>query len=132
MTTTQPIDSSISEILQRFPQVRLAILFGSYARGTASADSDLDLAVQAAEPLDTATRLQLIGDLAERLGRPVDLVDLQRAGEPLLGEILKGRRILGDDTAHAQLITRHLFDAADFLPYRNRILAERRRQWTGS
>jgi predicted nucleotidyltransferase len=76
MTTTQPIDSSIREILQRFPRVRLAILFGSCARGTASADSDLDLAVQAAEPLDTATRIQLIGDLAERLGRPVDLVDL--------------------------------------------------------
>jgi predicted nucleotidyltransferase len=131
MTTTQSIDSSISEILQRFPQVRLAILFGSCARGTASADSDLDLAVQAAEPLDTATRIRLIGDLAERLGRPVDLVDLQHAGEPLLGEILKGRRILGDDTAHARLITRHLLDAADFLPYRDRILAERRRQWTG-
>lgn len=34
-------------------------------------------------------------------------------------------------TGHAALLSRHLFDAADFLPYRNRILAERRQAWIG-
>jgi len=34
-------------------------------------------------------------------------------------------------TRHATLLSRHLFDAADFLPYRNRILAERRQAWIG-
>jgi predicted nucleotidyltransferase len=129
---TSPFDTAISEVLTRFPQLQLAILFGSCAKGNASAASDLDLAVQADKPLDAETRMRLIGDLAERLGRPVDLVDLRDAGEPLLGEVLKGRRILGDDTAYARLITRHLLDAADFLPYRERILAERRRQWIES
>jgi hypothetical protein len=70
--------------------------------------------------------------MAEQLGRPIDLVDLHTAGEPLLGEVLKGRRLLGSDTSYARLITRHLLDAADFLPYRERILSERGKQWTAS
>lgn len=125
-------ESAITEVLDNYAEVKLAILFGSLAQGTATADSDLDLAVLAEKPLSTEMQVQLIGDLADRLGRPVDLIDLQTVGEPLLGEVLKGRRILGDDTRYAQLITRHLFDAADFLPYRQRILAERRARWIES
>jgi hypothetical protein len=74
--------------------------------------------------------MALISELARRTGRPVDLVDLHAVGEPLLGQILRhGKRILGGDTHYANLIRRHLFDQADYLPYRNRILAERRRAW---
>ena len=119
-------------MLNRFPEVQLAILFGSCAKGDATADSDLDLAVQADQPLDAELSIRLIGEIAEQLGRPVDLIDLRAAGEPLLGEVLKGRRLIGSDTSYARLITRHLLDAADFLPYRERILAERRKQWTAS
>jgi len=62
----------------------------------------------------------------------IDLIDLKTAGQPLLGEIIsKGQRILGSDTRYAQLITKNLFDRADFLPYRNRILKERRESWIG-
>ena len=125
-----PVDTAITEVLSRFPQVQLAILFGSCANGNATAASDLDLAVLADKPLDAELSIRLIGEMAEQLGRPVDLVDLHTAGEPLLGEVLKGRRLLGSDTSYARLITRHLLDAADFLPYRERILAERRKQWT--
>jgi len=127
-----PVDTAITEVLSRFPQVQLAILFGSCASGNATAASDLDLAVQAEKALDAELSIRLIGELAEQLGRPVDLVDLHTAGEPLLGEVLKGRRLLGSDTSYARLITRHLLDAADFLPYRERILSERRRKWTAS
>ena len=75
--------------------------------------------------------MALIAELAGRIGRPVDLVDLQTAGEPLLGQILKhGTRILGSNTRYANLIRKHLFDNADFMPYRDRILQVRRRAWT--
>lgn len=112
--------------------IRLAILFGSRAPGRATANSDLDLAVRAAAPLDAAEKIALIEKLAAATGMPVDLIDLNRVGEPLLGQILKhGVRLTGSDTDYAALLSRHLFDAADFLPYRNRILAERRRAWIG-
>ena len=114
------------------PGVRLAILFGSLAAGQGRVDSDLDLAVDAGHRLTAGEKLVLMNKLAERTGRPVDLVDLHAVGEPLLGQILRhGKRLLGSETCYADLIRRHLFDQADFLPYRTRILAERRRAWIG-
>lgn len=112
--------------------VRLAILFGSHASGRVTPDSDLDLAVQTSDPLTAADKIALIEKLAQATGLPIDLIALKHAGEPLLGQILKhGIRLLGSDEAYAALLTRHVFDAADFLPYRNRILAERRQAWIG-
>lgn len=123
---------SIRAVLAQHPRIDLAILFGSLADGRERPDSDLDLAVQAATPLSVVEKMALIGDLAEALGRPVDLIDISRVGEPLLGQILKGKRLLGSDEGHARLITRHLIDAADFLPLRERILRERRVVWIGN
>ena len=76
--------------------------------------------------------MALIGDLALEIGRPVDLIDLNSVGEPLLGQIVTGgRRLMGSDTHYAELIRKHLYEQADFMPYRSRILAERRRRWIG-
>ena len=94
--------------------------------------SDLDLAVVAGHRLTSGEKLAPMTGLAEQTGRPVDLVDLQAVGEPLLGQILRyGNRLLGSETCYADLIRKHLFDQADYLPYRNRILAERRQAWIG-
>lgn len=56
-----------------------------------------------------------MAEIAECTGHPVDLVDPRITGEPLLGQILKyGKRILGKDSAYAELIKRHVFDEAAF------------------
>lgn len=110
----------------------MAILFGSLASGWARPDSDVDLAVWSDGPLDAETRIALIDDVALALGRPVDIIDLTRTGEPLLGQILRnGRRLLGSDIDYASLLSRHVFNNADFVPYVNRMLEERRRAWIG-
>ena len=129
-----PIDSHLRDALAGLPGLRLVLLFGSAGRGAATAESDIDLAVLAEAPLSSAERSEIIARVAERTGRPVDLVDLAQAGEPLLGEILRnGCTILARDSrARAELLRRHLFDATDFLPLRRRILAARRRAWIGS
>lgn len=124
--------AQLTALLNGHPRLRAAYLFGSLATGKARPDSDLDIAVLAAGPLGQEEKLALIGELAALSGRSVDLVDLATAGEPVLGQILlHGRRLLGSDLDHARLIRRHVFDQADFVPYRNRILAERRRAWIG-
>ena len=69
--------------------------------------------------------------IAIATGCPVDLVDLYHAPEPVLGEALKGVRLLGDAADQARLVARHVLNAADFLPLRERILAERRAAWIG-
>ena len=119
----------IEQVLDRHPEIRLAYVFGSVATGGARADSDLDLAVQADAPLSAETRVTLTEELAEATGRAVDLVDLSTAGEPLLGEILRGVRLCGNNSRHAGLLRRHILDTEDFLPYVRRMLAERRRTW---
>lgn len=112
------------------PGIGLVMLFGSLAAGEGHVESDLDLAVDAGRRLTVSEKMALISELAEKTGRPVDLVDIHAVGEPLLGQILRhGKRILGSDTHYANLIFRHLLEQADFLPYRNRILAERRQAW---
>lgn len=126
------LNDRIRQILSRQGDIRLAILFGSLAAGDATPQSDLDLAVLMGVPLSTETKMTLIGELSQAIGRPVDLIDLRVAGEPLLGQILKhGVRLFGSNSDYAELLKRHLFEEADFMPYRRRILADRRQAWIG-
>jgi predicted nucleotidyltransferase len=121
----------LADILSREPGLRLALLFGSFADGSAGPDSDVDVAVMFDRALDADRKMRLIENLADRTGRAVDLVDLHRVGEPLLGQVLKGRRLIGTDADFTALTLRHLYDQEDFMPYINRMLAERRREWIG-
>lgn len=108
------------------------MLFGSVAAGRARADSDLDLAVSSHRALSVAEKIALTQALAEATGRPIDLIDLATVAEPLLGQIVQhGTRIWGSDTLYANLISRHLVEQADFMPYQTRVLAERRTAWIG-
>lgn len=74
--------------------------------------------------------MQLIEDITTlATGRPVDLIDLARVGEPLLGEIVKhGQRILGSNAELAELRLRHVYLNEDFVPYVKRMLDERNRR----
>jgi uncharacterized protein len=126
------MDKLLREVLARFPGMMLALVFGSVAKGCQRADSDLDIAVAADHALTAVDKIAIIEALAERTGRSVDLIDLKVVAEPLLGQIVRhGRRLMGSDNAYGQLISRHLFEQADFMPYRNRVLAERRAAWIG-
>jgi uncharacterized protein len=77
--------------------VDVAYLFGSTARGTARADSDVDVAVLPDRPAETplgALRLDLEGDLEGALGRPVQLVVLDRAPADLVHRVLRDGLLL--------------------------------------
>jgi len=127
------IEVRLRDALAAFPAVELALVFGSIAEGRQRFDSDVDVAVQGPKAFSVAERADIIAALAAATGRAVDLIDLATVSEPLLGQVVRhGRRVLGGDDAHARLISRHLFEEADFMPYRRRILAERRMAWTGT
>lgn len=128
------LEADITRCLGRHPVVRLGILFGSANEGRAGYESDLDLAVMGERALSAEEKMALIEALARRTGRPVDLVDLQTTHGLLLRRILQtGTRLYStDDALYAELIKRQVFDQADFAPYRNRILAERRKAWIDS
>jgi predicted nucleotidyltransferase len=78
-------------------------LFGSVARGEARPDSDVDVGVLfAAEPPTTldAPQFALEGDLERVLGRPAQVVALNRAPADLVHRVLRdGRLVLDHDPA---------------------------------
>jgi predicted nucleotidyltransferase len=66
------------------PSVKLAILFGSTARGNAGPASDVDVAVIA-----HVDHLALARDLSRAVDREVQIVDLATVGYPLLQAIVR-------------------------------------------
>ena len=121
--------SPLTALLSHYPQIKLAILFGSQATGNARPDSDIDLGLLAQTPLTSDFKLQLMQTIGAEFGRSVDIVDLYHVPEPITGQVFKGIRLIGSDTTYAELLTRHLLNVADFLPLHQRILTERRNRW---
>lgn len=78
--------------------VRLALVFGSYATGEATATSDIDIAVAYAADADiTDAHLSLVADLSRILGRDdIDVVRLTAVGPRIAVEALEhGHRLVG-------------------------------------
>lgn len=128
------LTQQLTTLLSRYPMIKLAILFGSRAdpARTKHFGSDIDLAIMTGEPISSHFKMELMQAISTELDCPVDIVVVNDAPEPILGEVLKGQRLLGDHNTFAQLLTRHLLNVADFLPLRQRILKERRDRWIQS
>jgi predicted nucleotidyltransferase len=103
-----------------------AYLFGSWARGDARRDSDVDVAVLfSADPPRTLAGLHL--DLADRLkgalgGRPVDLVVLNHAPVDLVHRVLRDGVLLleRDRSARIRFEVRARNEYFDLLPHLQR------------
>ncbi|MBA3756280.1 MAG: nucleotidyltransferase domain-containing protein, partial [Nitrosomonas sp.] len=91
----------LTALLSRYPQIKLAILFGSQATGNVRPDSDIDLGLLAQAPLSADFKLQLIQTIGAEFGHPVDIVDLYHVPEPITGQVFKGIRLIGSDTTYA-------------------------------
>jgi uncharacterized protein len=121
----------IRAVLSRHPGVQLCILFGSTAAGNSSPDSDLDIAIAGEKPLSAEEYLELIEEFTDAANRKVDLVDLDTATGPILHQSLSTGIVVqnNDKDLYAKLISRMLFNQADMMPYYDRVLRERRRQF---
>jgi len=78
--------ADLHAVLQAVPDVQLAVIFGSAARGTVTGQSDLDigvLGVQASDLPDLEVRL------SRAVGRQVDLIALETAPPLLRFEIAR-------------------------------------------
>ena len=78
------------------PELKLAYIFGSQANGTATSESDVDLAFLSRLPIPSIQRFDIAQELTERFNSNVDLVDLREAGALIKTEIImKGRQLVG-------------------------------------
>jgi len=120
----------LRDYLRSEPDLLLAYVFGSVADGRPRPESDLDVAVLPERALTSERKAELITALARIAGRPVDLIDLRTAGPHIARQAIRGQILFTRSSAiKAELIFRTVVDATDFLPYRQRLLRERREQW---
>jgi predicted nucleotidyltransferase len=78
-------------------------LFGSHAQGVAGPDSDLDLAVLVAAPIDAVALWDVAERLAAHLDCDVDLLDLRSASTVMQYQIVTTGRLLWARDAQAAL-----------------------------
>ena len=122
---------AVRDVLLRQPDVELAFVFGSFARGRQTKSSDIDVAVAARAPIDAQRRLALNDAIASAAARPVDLVDLQRAGPLVLTQALTtGKRIVKRDSGVlARLLVKMWYLNADLMPLVRMIQDTRRERF---
>ena len=76
MITIPDISSAASRVMPRY-DVREAYLFGSFARGEQTPDSDIDLRLVCGDTMTFGTLYELSLKLENELGRKVDIVTNQ-------------------------------------------------------
>lgn len=127
-----PALEALRETLARFPSLRLAVVFGSFARGEPRSGSDLDLAVLLAP--DGAESLWDVQVTASSTVPPsVDLVDLRRAPPLLRFEIARDGVVLVENREGEwrRFRERAMLDWWDWAPYArmfHRLAARRLRE----
>ncbi len=109
MESNAEIVEALRNALRGRKDVRLALLFGSRARGQAREGSDADVAVLGKD-LDL---LELAGDLSDAAKVEVDVVSLEDPGYPLLDALLRDSLVLHEGERHAAAAwrTRAVLDA---------------------
>lgn len=117
--------------LKKHDEIKLAILYGSFAEKRETSASDLDIGVAGDNPISPDLKLEIIEEAGEKMGRPLDLIDLQTTHGTILKQILTKGSVLfcHDTTLYAGIMKRMLFNDADFMPYYFRTLKEQRERW---
>lgn len=77
---------------------RLIIIFGSTAKGEEFPDSDIDIAFLSKKKIDDVARFELQEEIAYKLQKDVDLVDMDKANDVINFEIVtKGEIIFKEE-----------------------------------
>lgn len=78
----------IRKVLSSYPSVRRAAIFGSFVRGEQKDSSDVDLLIET-DGKDASEVMDIGFDLAEKLGRDVDMLTTLRGAQSSFIENLK-------------------------------------------
>lgn len=116
------LEARLIKALCEFPEVELAVTFGSVARGEASQKSDVDIGVQLKnKSLEVLRRLEVL--LGRAAGRDVDVVSLDESPPLLRFEIARDGKLLLERKPHAwtDFRARAMVDWWDWAPLARRI-----------
>lgn len=124
LPTRDELVASLRRVLSGVPEIAAAYLFGSWARGCARADSDLDVGLVFRRRGETALdHRRLMGDLASRLdglipSHRVDLVVLESQGPVFCHQVLQTAILVheGDRNRRLDFVSDSIARGLDFLP----------------
>ena len=109
----------IANVLSAEPRIGYALVFGSCARGTSHAGSDLDIAIGGlSQPLDVRALGDLISRLESAAGQPVDLLLLDEAPPTIAWRVFRDGVVVleRDRPALVRRKARAILEYLDFKP----------------
>ena len=116
------MEQALRDFFSMEKDVMLAILMGSFAKGTARKDSDVDVAVLFSSPPDFTEILDFKHRLSVLLNKEVDLVVLNTAGPVIKMQALKTGVVLHSrPNAYEDFFVRTLNEYDDLKYYRREI-----------
>lgn len=129
------MEDRLRQSISSLPEVKLAVLFGSTARGQAEPRSDVDLGVLL-DPNTREVRSKVESELWRATGRTVDLIFLEKAPPLLRFEIARDGVLLYQEEGHlwTDFKTKAMLDWWDWEPIAKRIeeaLIQRLREKVG-
>ena len=112
------MEDRLRQCVASLPEVKLAVLFGSTARGQAGPRSDVDLGVLL-EPDTPDVRSRVESELWRATDRTLDLIFLDKAPPLLRFEIARDGVLLHQEQDHlwTDFKTRAMLDWWDWAPY---------------
>jgi len=118
MTIPDTTLSAIQNVLEKFPEILIATLFGSAGQDRMTGTSDIDIAIACKTALSYEQRMSLAAALERVTGRSVYPVDLQLVSGPILQQALcTGRVILKKSPALlAELLKKMWYNQTDMMP----------------
>lgn len=93
--TIDEIQEKVKKTAQKY-KIQQIILFGSYAKGTATEESDIDFVVHYGEYCRGLKCIEFQLELEDMLGKEVDVVNIKQVPHYLTRDILKEGLILYD------------------------------------
>ncbi|HEY8272359.1 MAG TPA: nucleotidyltransferase domain-containing protein [Pseudobdellovibrionaceae bacterium] len=125
---------TLTDFFNSKKEIEIAILYGSFAKGTETNESDIDLAVSLASPLTAQDKISYIDELSLLTHKTIDLVDLREIHVPLSQEVfLTGKVIKNKNKSFWEwLIRRMIYEVSDFLPMRRKEQINRIKKFIGN
>jgi len=130
MERTEQLGEGVRPILEQFPAVQAAFLFGSHAEGRARDSSDLDIGLVGDKDTLQRQRLALLTEFARAGVDRVDLVILDGADPALQFEAVAPNRLLYarpefDKGSYFSRTLREYFDFEPYLRIQRKAMKER-------
>ncbi len=117
MNEADNIKKKLEEYFSHKEVISTVILFGSFAKGTFTPHSDIDIAIYSDQTLDFDTLATIQTELSLLCKREIDLADLAQAEGIFLYQIMTtGVKIKIKPTVFVKYLTKALCFKEDFLP----------------